>query len=92
MNVADKDGTLVPDAGNQITCTLTGPARIMGLENGDPSSTENYGTKSRSAFQGRLMIYVQSLRKAGEAKLTVSSPGLEGASITLPVRPEPVSR
>jgi beta-galactosidase len=86
LNVTDKDGTLAPDAGNPIACSITGPARIIGLENGDTASTENYNTKSRRAFQGRLMIYVQSLKTAGEAKLTVSSPGLEAASVTLPVR------
>ena len=85
LNVTDKDGTLVPEAGNKVACAISGPARIIGLENGDTSSTENYGTKSRSAYQGRLMIYVQALKAAGETKLTVSSLGLVGATITLPV-------
>lgn len=85
LNVADKDGTLVSDADNLIACAVAGPARIIGLENGNTLSTENYNTKSRSTYQGRLMIYVQSLKAAGDAKLTVTSPGLEGASITFPV-------
>ncbi len=63
LNVADKDGTLVPEAGNPIACSINGSARIIGLENGDTSSTENYNTKSRRAFQGRLMIYVQVAQK-----------------------------
>ncbi len=86
LNVADQEGTRVPEASNLVACSLTGPARIIGIENGNTFSTENYKSLSRSTYQGRLMIYVQSLRTPGEAKLTVSTPNLEGATITLPVR------
>ncbi len=86
VEVTDKDGTRVPDNANVISCDITGPARIIGIENGNTFSPEDYVKTWRTAFQGRLMIYVQSLKTPGEAKLTVSSTGLEGATITLPVR------
>ena len=86
VDVADKDGTLVPDAANVVTCAVTGPARIIGIENGNTNSTESYKALSHSAYQGRMLIYVQSLKTAGEARLTVSAPGLEGVSVMLQVR------
>ncbi|MGO9111360.1 MAG: glycoside hydrolase family 2 TIM barrel-domain containing protein [Thermoguttaceae bacterium] len=86
VNVTDKDGALAPDAGNLIACAVSGPARIIGIENGNTSSTEDYKVMSRSVYQGRMMIYVQSLKTAGDAKLSVSAPSLEGSSITLPVQ------
>ncbi len=86
VDVTGKDGTRVPDNANVISCDITGPARIIGIENGNTFSPEDYVKTWRTAFQGRLMIYVQSLKTPGEAKLTVSSTGLEGATMTLPVR------
>jgi hypothetical protein len=87
VNVTDKYGTRVPDNANVISCDIAGPARIIGIENGNTFSPERYDRTWRTAFQGRLIIYVQSLKTPGEAKLTVSCTGLEGAAITLPIRP-----
>jgi hypothetical protein len=92
VHVTDDAGTLVPDATNRIACALTGPARVIGIENGNVNSTENYKALSHSFYQGRMLIYVQSLKTSGEVKLTVSSPDLEASSITLPVRPNPSMR
>jgi hypothetical protein len=86
VDVADKDGTLAPDAGNLVACTITGPARIIGIENGDTNGKEDYKALSHSVYQGRMLIYVQSLKTPGQAKLKVSTPNLEGSSVTLTVR------
>ncbi len=86
VDVTDKDGTLATTAADHITCTVSGPARIIGIENGDTSSTENYKSLSHNVYQGRMMIYLQSLKATGEAKLSVASPHLEGATVRLPVR------
>jgi len=85
LDVTDKDGTLVPDAKNKIDCTLTGPARIIGIENANLTGTEDNKGLAHSVYQGRMLIYVQALRSSGEAKLTVATPDLQGASITLPI-------
>jgi hypothetical protein len=87
VDVTDKDGTRVLDNANVVACDVSGPARIIGIENGNTNSPERYDRRWRTAYQGRLIVYLQSLKSPGEAKLTVSSTGLEGAAITLPVRP-----
>ena len=69
-----------------ITCAITGPGRIIGIGNGNISSTEGYKDLSHSVYQGRMMIYVQSLKTAGEVKLTLSTPNLQGSSITFRVQ------
>jgi len=86
LNVVDGQGTLVTDAANLITCSLQGPGEVIGLENGDLRTTEPYKTLTRSAYQGRLMVYVQSSKQPGEIKLTLTTPNLEGATLTLPVK------
>jgi beta-galactosidase len=40
VEVKDGHGTIVPTASNEITFTLEGPGRIIGVGNGDPSSHE----------------------------------------------------
>jgi beta-galactosidase len=86
VDVTDKDGVLVPEAENTLACTVDGPGRIIGIENGNLNSTEDYKALSHNVHQGRMMVYLQSFQTAGEIKLSVSSPNLEGSSITLHVR------
>ncbi|HMB96032.1 MAG TPA: DUF4982 domain-containing protein, partial [Tepidisphaeraceae bacterium] len=85
VQITDADGTLVPDAENLLTCALSGPAQIIGIENGNIYGTESNKGPSHSVHQGKMLIYLQSLKTAGELKLTISSPNLEDSSITLPV-------
>ena len=40
VQMNDAQGRLVPTAGNEITFVLTGPGKIIGVGNGDPSSHE----------------------------------------------------
>ena len=40
VGAADAQGRAVPDAGHTVTFTLSGPGRIIGVGNGDPSSHE----------------------------------------------------
>ena len=86
VDVTDNDGVLAPDAENLIVCTVIGPGRIIGIENGNLRTTENYRALSHSVYQGRMLIYLQSLKTAGEVKLSVSTPNLAGSSVTLPVQ------
>lgn len=50
MEVTDDHGRVVPDAGDSIALDLTGPGRILGVGNGDPSCHEpdTYVTKPAS--------------------------------------------
>ncbi|RYE04829.1 MAG: DUF4982 domain-containing protein, partial [Sphingobacteriaceae bacterium] len=40
VSAADKKGLAVPDADNEISFTLSGPGRILGVGNGNPTSLE----------------------------------------------------
>ena len=40
VNVIDREGRVVPTAGNRITFETTGPVRLTGMGNGDPGSHE----------------------------------------------------
>ena len=60
VTVVDDQGRFVPGACPEITVEVDGPARLVGLENGDPLDTTNYKLKHRRAFHGMMLAVVQA--------------------------------
>jgi beta-galactosidase len=85
VTLCDKSGDAVYSADNEITCEVTGPVRVLGMEDSNPRNIENYKDNKQYAFHGKLLIYLQSLDKPGKAVIKLSSPGLKGATIELDV-------
>ena len=86
LNITDDSGNTVYSAENEITCTVSGPARLIGMEDANPRNTEDYKDNKQKAFHGKLLIYIQSLDKSGRVVVSLTSPGLKGASVQLDVR------
>lgn len=84
--VVDSHGVLVPDAENELSFEVSGPAKVIGLENGNLNSTEPYGTERRQAFQGRGLAILQSTQDAGRITVKAKASHLEPAAITLESR------
>ena len=89
--IVDAQGRVVPDAGNVLTFTTTGPGAIYGLGNGDPAdhTPDKVGLKDlpyggvwyRPAWKGYARAIVQTQKGApGQITLTVTSPGLATGS------------
>jgi beta-galactosidase len=97
VQVADPQGRAVPTAGNLITFEVTGPGKIIGVGNGDPSSHEpdqfiateqsQKPAWQRSLFNGLVQVIVQSTKEAGEIKLTARSTGLAETMLVLTAKP-----
>ena len=90
VELQDKKKRFVPTACNELTLTVSGPVRILGVGNGDPAyrDTEhpadaNARTYRMKAFNGLAQILLQSTGEAGEATLTVESEGLPAATYSL---------
>jgi beta-galactosidase len=81
--VVDAKGRVVPVADNKVTFTVTGPAKLIGVGNGDPSSHEPDKADSRGAFNGLAQAIVQTTSKSGKIVLKAESPGLKAASVKL---------
>lgn len=69
-DVVDARGVLVPDAANELTFHVSG-GQLLGTDNGQQESAENYQSRSRAAFHGKALAIVR-----GDARVTVTSPGL----------------
>lgn len=48
----DKDNNIVPLASNNITFTAKGPAKVIGVGNGDPNCHEHDQGYERNAWNG----------------------------------------
>jgi len=82
----------VPTAMNEVTFTVTGPGKILGVGNGDPSSHEADRASKRNAFNGLCMALVQATKDAGEIRVEATSAGLASGTATIvtlatPARP-----
>ena len=73
ISIVDKNGTLVPDAANEIKVNIHGEAALIGLDNGDIYYTGLFKTNIRKLFKGKLMVTVQSTTDAGTATLELIS-------------------
>jgi beta-galactosidase len=83
VEVQDAQGRVVPVTGNEVTFSVSGSGRLIGVGNGDPTCQESDKGASRKAFSGLCMAIVQSTKAAGNITVEASSPGLTPASVTI---------
>src|SRR6266498_778921 len=81
--VLDDLGRIVPDAENEITFEIQGEGKLLGLDNGNPESHEDYKSKHRRCFQGLCLAIVQSGPRSGKIGVNATSPGLKQGNLTI---------
>ena len=82
VDILDANSIFVPTAANTINFSISGPGKLVGVDNGNPISHESYKGSSRQAFNGKCLAIVQSTG-AGTITLTASSSGLTGGSVNI---------
>jgi len=83
VSVVDKDGNLCPTASDQLQFKVSGAGTYRAACNGDATSLEQFQLPTMKAFNGKLVVTVQSYEKPGEIGLEVSGKGLKKAGLTL---------
>ncbi|WP_066631491.1 glycoside hydrolase family 2 TIM barrel-domain containing protein [Labilibacter marinus] len=81
--ILDKDGNEVPTANNMMEFSITGPAEIAGVGNGDNMCLEPFKATNHSAFNGKCLAIIQSTKEAGAITVTATSAGLESTTVQL---------
>jgi beta-galactosidase len=87
VSAADADGRAVPTASDAVEFEISGPAKIIGVGNGDPSCHEPDKGSRRSLFNGLAQVIVQTAKSAGPVTLTARAPGLAPVTLTLTAAP-----
>ena len=83
VEVQDAQGRTVPITDNLVTFRVSGPAKLIGVGNGDPTDQASDKGSARKAFSGFCMALVQSTKAAGSITVEASSPGLTAASVAV---------
>ncbi len=83
VQILDGDGRVVPTAANEVSFQVEGEGKLIGVDNGDPASHEDYKADRRKAFNGLCLAIIQSTAHAGAIRVSANSPGLKPASISI---------
>ena len=83
IEVADKEGTIQPNAANRLHFKIEGPGVIAGVDNADLKDFEPYVSNTHKAWKGKALVVIKSKREAGDIKLTVTSTNLPAETLTI---------
>ena len=81
--VVDAKGRPVPKASNLVTFSVSGPAAVIGVGNGDPNSHEADKASQRSAFNSLCCAILQTQKTPGTIAITASAEGLVAGRVVL---------
>ena len=76
ISLQDSYGTLVPDQDTLLSFLVNGPAKLIGVDNGDQRSLESYQGSFRTTFQGRALAVIQSTGLQGPISVMAFADGL----------------
>ncbi len=72
VSLVDENGTLIPDAVDQLTFEVEGAGTFRAVCNGDAKSLEPFTEPTMKLFNGQLVVVVQAAKQSGNLTLKVS--------------------
>ena len=72
VSLTDANGTLIPDASDQLTFEVTGAGTFEAVCNGDATSLEPFKQPTMKLFNGQLVVIVRSGHQPGTLTLKVT--------------------
>ena len=86
VSVLDKEGNICPDAQHALKFSVKGNGSYRAACNGDASSLEPFVKPTMKAFNGQLVVVLQSNETPGDIRLKVSGKGLETGYLDVATR------
>jgi len=72
-HVADEHGVMLPDANHLIEFEISGPAKLLGVENGDILDLAPHKVNHRKVFKGKCLLIIQSTGEPGDIEIKANS-------------------
>jgi beta-galactosidase len=88
--IVDAEGTVVPNAGNDIQFSIIGKGYLAGTDNGLQTGMESFQSPNKKAFNGFCLAIVGGTAQ-GRIMVTARSPGLVAAFCQLLVKQENIA-
>jgi len=87
VQVKDQNGLPVMLSDNEITCTISGPGTLLGLEAGNNSDMTDYTDNVQRVFHGHIAAYIQANGDSAEPiKVIFTSQWLKPVEVTINVK------
>lgn len=86
VQVADKNGNIVPTDTRMVRFKVEGAGMFEATANGDPTCLLPFHEPQMKLFSGAATAIVRSAKEPGMLELTVSASGVRSAAIRIPVR------
>lgn len=83
IEALDEHGVLQPNASPWVDVKIEGVGSLAALGTGDMTSLESYTKAKQILYQGRALAVIRAGDQQGKIVLTVSTPGLKSAKLTL---------
>ncbi|MBT3244685.1 MAG: DUF4982 domain-containing protein [Bacteroidetes bacterium] len=81
--IIDDNGVMLPDADHLIEFEIKGPAKLLGVENGDILDLEPHQVNYRKAFKGKCLLLIQSTEEKGIIEIKATSNQLKTAIVKI---------
>lgn len=85
VQIVDEKGIPVMISDDEVTCSIEGPAKLLGLESSNNSDMGNYKDNVQRVYQGRLIAYVQTTGSEGKINVRFTASWLIDAKVTIEV-------
>lgn len=85
VQVADKDGNIVPTDSREVKFTAKGAGRFRATANGDPTSVRLFLLPEMDLFSGAATAIVQAADKPGTLTFEARAKGVRPARLVIPV-------
>jgi beta-galactosidase len=86
VRIEDKNKLLVPRSGNLVNFSITGPGKIVAVDNGDATSHDPFQASYRKAYNGLCLVIVKAEKGAsGSFTVKAVSKGLKEAAVMINV-------
>lgn len=86
VQVADKDGKIVPTDSRRVKFAVKGNGKFEATANGDPTCVLPFQNPEMDLFSGAATAIVKAGSTPGAVTFTVSAKGVKPATITIPVK------
>ena len=83
VTIVDDSGVMLPNANKMVTFDVEGPARIIGVENGDVLNLEPHKVNYRKTFNGKCLLMIQTTDQTGTIIIRAKSEGLDSAVVEI---------
>ena len=86
ISAVDDQARIVFDAKELVKFSVEGPARLIGVDNGDMMTDELHVAKERSLHRGTALAILRAGREPGRVTFTADAEGFEPSALTLEVK------